>query len=232
MVKTRIPNPTATRARAGGGAGASAGAGVDEGSRRRLVVGISGASGVVLGIRLLERLRVAGGIETHLVISRNAERVLRIETDLSLGRVRALATRSYAPDDLAAPIASGSFPADGMVIAPCSIKTLSAVANCYADSLLARAADVALKERRPLILVVRETPLHVGQIRQMLLAAEAGATILPPVPAFYASPSSIDDVVDQTVGKMLDLLDLEDPQYRRWSGEQRRSRGARGGRGG
>ncbi|MDI7268021.1 MAG: UbiX family flavin prenyltransferase [Myxococcota bacterium] len=188
------------------------------GPPRRYVVGISGASGVACGVRLLEKLRGVPGVETHLVLSRNAERVLRIEAGPAPRAVRALATRSYDPDDLAAPIASGSFRTAGMVIAPCSIKTLSAVANCHAADLLARSADVTLKERRPLVLLVRETPLHVGQIRQMLLAAEAGAIVMPLVPAFYARPTSIEDIVDQTAGRILDLLGINDPVYRRWPG--------------
>jgi 4-hydroxy-3-polyprenylbenzoate decarboxylase len=184
--------------------------------RRRFVVALTGASGIVYGVRLLERLRARRGIETHLVLSRNAERVIALETDLGLEEIRALAHRSWEPEDLAAPIAGGSFRTAGMAVVPCSIKTLSAVANCYAADLVARAADVTLKERRPLVLVVRETPLHVGQIRQLLLAAEAGATILPPVPAFWARPASVADVVDQTVGKILEVLGLDDPTYRRW----------------
>ena len=186
--------------------------------RPRLVVGITGASGVVLGVRLLETLRKLGTVETHLVMSRNAERVLALESDRTPRQVRALSDVSHDPEDLAAPIASGSFRTAGMAIVPCSIKTLSSVANCHAADLVARAADVTLKERRPLVLVVRETPLHVGQIRQMMLAAESGATILPPVPAFYARPKSVSDLVDQTVGKILDVLRIDAPGWRRWAG--------------
>lgn len=188
------------------------------GAPRRIVVGISGASGVVLGVRLLATLRGLKNVETHLVMSRNAERVLALETDRTPRQVRALASRAWDPGELAAPIASGSFRTDGMVIVPCSIKTLSAVANCHAADLLSRAADVTLKEGRPLVLVVRETPLHVGQIRQMLLAAEAGAVILPPVPAFWSRPRTVADLVNQTVGKILDRLGLAPPGYRRWTG--------------
>ena len=187
-------------------------------ARPRLVVALTGASGAVYGVRLLQRLRARGDLELHLVISRNAERVLGLETDWTPARLRKLADRAYEPEDVAAPIASGSFRTAGMVVAPCSIKTLSSVANCHAADLIARAADVTLKERRPLVLVVRETPLHRGQLRQMLLAAESGATILPPVPAFYCRPKSVGDVVDQTVGKILDALGLDDPHYRRWGG--------------
>ena len=182
------------------------------------MVAITGASGILYGIRLLERLRARRDVETHLVISRNAERVIALETDWTPARIRKLADRAYDPGDFAAPIASGSFRTRGMAIVPCTIKTLSCVANSQAADLVARAADVTLKERRPLVLAVRETPLHIGQLRQMLLAAEAGATILPPVPAFYARPRSIAELVDQTVGKILDVLGLDDPSYRRWSG--------------
>jgi 4-hydroxy-3-polyprenylbenzoate decarboxylase len=186
--------------------------------RARLVVALTGASGSIYGVRLLQRLRARGDVEVHLVISRNAERVLALETDWTPVRLRRLADHAYDPEDVAAPIASGSFRTAGMVVAPCSIKTLSSVANCHAADLISRAADVTLKERRPLVLVVRETPLHPGQLRQMLLAAESGATILPPVPAFYARPKSVADVVEQTVGKILDALGLDDPHYRRWGG--------------
>lgn len=184
----------------------------------RIVVAVTGASGIVYGVRTLQRLRARGDVETHLVISRNAERVIRLETDGTPARIRRLAHRVWDADDLAAPLSSGSFRTAGMAIVPCSIKTLSAVANCHAADLVARAADVTLKERRPLVLVVRETPLHAGQLRQMLLAAQSGATILPPVPAFWARPRSIDDLVDQTVGRILDALGLDDPGLRRWSG--------------
>jgi len=191
---------------------------------RRLVVALTGASGIVYGVRVLERLRARGDVETHVVISRNAEQVMGLETDWTPARVRRLADRWYDADDLAAPIASGSFRTTGMVIVPCSIKTLSAVANCHAADLISRAADVTLKERRPLVLVVRETPLHAGQIRQMLLAAQSGATILPPVPAFYARPRSVGDLVDQTAGKILDVLGFDERSYRRWRGKPRRGR--------
>jgi flavin prenyltransferase len=184
----------------------------------RLVVAVTGASGVVYGIRLLEHLRARGDVETHLVLSRNAERVIGLETDWTPARIRRLADHAWDPDDFAAPIASGSFRTRGMAIVPCTIKTLSCVANSHAADLVARAADVTLKERRPLVLAVRETPLHLGQLRQLVLAAEAGATILPPVPAFYSHPRSVADLVDQTVGKILDVLGLDDPSYRRWPG--------------
>ncbi len=183
----------------------------------RLAVGISGASGTVYGVRLLEVLRDAG-IETHLILTTAAEEVARRELDQTPDQIRALGTYVYADDDMAAPLASGSFPVDGMVIVPCSIKSLSAVANSYCDSLLVRAADVNLKEGRPLILVVRETPLHLGHLRLMERAAEQGAVILPPMPAFYHRPTSIQDLVDQTVGKILDRLGVPHDLYRRWRG--------------
>ncbi|MBI5486782.1 MAG: UbiX family flavin prenyltransferase [Deltaproteobacteria bacterium] len=183
-----------------------------------MIVALTGASGSIYGIRLLQRLRAFPAIETHLVISRNAEKVIALETDWTPARIRKLADRCWDPGELAAPIASGSFRTSGMAIAPCSIKTLAAVAGCHAADLVSRAADVTLKERRPLVLLVRETPLHVGHLRCMLEAAQAGAVILPPVPAFYARPRSVADLVDQTVGKVLDVLGLDDPDYRRWRG--------------
>ena len=166
----------------------------------RLVVGMSGASGSIYGIRLLEVLRDVAGLETHLVVSRAAKRTLVDETDYTVRDVEALATRVYDDRDIGAALASGSFHTAGMVVAPCSIKTLSALANSYADTLIARAGDVTLKEGRPLVVVVRETPLHVGHLRQMLALAEMGAVVLPPVPAFYHRPKTIRDLVDHTVG--------------------------------
>ena len=186
--------------------------------KRPLVVALTGASGSIYGIHLLRRLRAFPAIETHLVISRNAEQVIGLETDWTPARIRKLADRVWDPEELAAPIASGSFRTAGMVIAPCSIKTLAAVAGCHAADLITRAADVTLKERRPLVLVVRETPLHAGHLRCMMEATQAGATILPPVPAFYSRPRSIADLVDQTAGKVLDVLGLDDPMYSRWQG--------------
>ena len=164
---------------------------------QRLIVGLSGASGSIYGIRLLEVLRDVPGLETHLVISRAAKRTLVDETEHTVRDVEALATRVYDDRDIGAALASGSFRTAGMVVAPCSIKTLSALANSHADTLLARAGDVTLKEGRPLVVVVRETPLHVGHLRQMLALAEMGAVILPPVPAFYHHPKTIRDLVDQ-----------------------------------
>ncbi len=184
----------------------------------RLVVGITGASGAIYGVRLLEALHAQPQVETCLVMSTSAQCILPRETGYSAQAVTALASRCFANDDLGAPIASGSYRTDGMVIAPCSIKTLSALANSYSDTLIARAGDVALKERRPLILLPRETPLHAGHLRLMLTLAELGAVILPPIPAFYGHPATIDDLVNHTVGRVLDQLRLEHKLYRPWTG--------------
>ena len=184
-------------------------------SRPRLVVGISGASGSIYGIRLLAMLRRLD-VETHLVLSNSAQVTLRHESEVSVDELKAMADHSYAQADIGASIASGSFRTLGMVVAPCSIKTLSEIASGVTSSLLTRAADVALKERRRLVLMVRETPLHLGHIRSMAAATEAGAIIYPPVPAFYARPASLEDMVDQTLGRVLDLFGLESPEVRRW----------------
>jgi 4-hydroxy-3-polyprenylbenzoate decarboxylase len=168
-------------------------------------------------VRLLEVLRQLA-VETHLVMSEAARRVAELETGYAPTQIEALAAVSYRNDEIDAPIASGSFRTSGMIVAPCSIKSLSAIANSYNDSLLARAADVALKERRKLVLVVRETPLHLGHLRLMAEATEYGAVILPPMPAFYHQPKTIADLVDQTVGKVLDQFGLEHDLYRRWQG--------------
>jgi 4-hydroxy-3-polyprenylbenzoate decarboxylase len=182
-----------------------------------LVVGISGATGVVYGIELLRALRQQGQ-PTHLILSEMAARTIAIETDLSLEEVRSLADVVHSNKDLAAPVASGSFRTRGMVVAPCSIKTLSGIANSFSNNLLIRAADVTLKERRPLIVMFRETPLHTGHLRLMLQAAEIGAVIMPPMPAFYQRPKSIDEIVRQTVGRVLDQLGIEHDLAERWSG--------------
>jgi 4-hydroxy-3-polyprenylbenzoate decarboxylase len=187
-------------------------------SPKRLVVGVSGASGAVLGVRLLEVLAQIDTIETHLIISHAARITVSDETGRSVKQVEALADVVYNPQDVGAAIASGSFPTDGMVIIPCSIKTLSAVAHCYASDLLSRAADVTLKEGRPLLLVVRETPLHLGHLRLMVQAAEMGAIIFPPVPAFYARPSSMDEMVDNTVGRILVRLGIDNALFKQWKG--------------
>ncbi|MBF0324909.1 UbiX family flavin prenyltransferase [Magnetospirillum moscoviense] len=181
----------------------------------RLVVGISGASGVIYGIRMLETLR-ALKIETHLVLSKAAEVTLAHESDLKLAQVRALADHCHRPEDIGAAPASGSFRTLGMVIAPCSVRTMSEIATGVTSSLLTRAADVALKERRRLVLMVRETPLHSGHLRTMLALSEMGAIIAPPVPAFYAAPANLDDMVDHTIGRVLDLFGLDSGRLRRW----------------
>jgi len=193
---------------------------VQDGASRRLVVGISGASGVIHGIRLLEVLHDVDSIETHLVVSNAGKQTIALETDHTGAQVEGLADEVYRPGDIAASLSSGSFATAGMVVVPCSIKTLSGIANSYADNLLTRAADVTLKDRRPLILVVRETPLHLGHLRLMTRAAEIGAVIMPPMPAFYHRPESIQDVVDQTTNRILDMLDIEldDDLFQRWRG--------------
>jgi 4-hydroxy-3-polyprenylbenzoate decarboxylase len=183
----------------------------------RMVLGITGASGTVYGVRLLEVLRDLG-VETHLVMTNAARRVVELETGYAVEQIEGLAGVSYANDEIDAPIASGSFRTAGMIVAPCSIKSLSAIANSYNDGLLVRAADVVLKERRKLVLVVRETPLHLGHLRLMAAAAEYGAVILPPMPAFYHKPKTISDLVDQTVGKVLDQFGLDHDLYQRWQG--------------
>lgn len=183
----------------------------------RLVIGITGASGVILGIRMLEVLQPMP-LETHLVLSPAARATISQETDWKVSDVIALADVSYNHADIGAAIASGSFPTLGMAVVPCSIKTLSAIANSYADDLITRAADVTLKEGRPLLLAVREAPLHRGHIRLMGLAADAGAVIFPPVPAFYTRPQSLDEIVDNTVGRILSRLGIENQGYQQWQG--------------
>ncbi|EKY3902975.1 TPA: UbiX family flavin prenyltransferase [Enterobacter hormaechei] len=187
---------------------------------KRLIVGISGASGAIYGVRLLQVLRDVAGVETHLVMSQAARQTLSLETDLSLRDVQALADVVHDARDIAASISSGSFKTVGMVILPCSIKTLSGIVNSYTDTLVTRAADVVLKERRPLVLCVRETPLHLGHLRLMTQAAELGAVIMPPVPAFYHRPQTLDDVINQTVNRVLDQFDIDLPEdlFTRWQG--------------
>ncbi len=180
-----------------------------------LVVAITGASGAVYGIETLKALKSLG-IPTHLVLSKAAQKTIKLETKATPKSVRALATTVYEEDDIAAPISSGSFKTRGMIVAPCSIKTLSGIANSYADNLIVRAADVTLKERRPLLLMVRETPLHKGHLELMTRAADLGAVILPPLPAFYHQPKTIEDIVLQSVGKALDLLGIEHDLFKRW----------------
>ncbi len=183
-----------------------------------LIVGISGASGAVYGVRLLKVLE-SHKISAHVIVSKTALLTLKEELGLSLDQVQKLAPTSYPNTDLGAAISSGSFRTRGMVIAPCSIRTLSEIAYGKTDNLLSRAADVTLKERRRLVLVVRETPLHAGHLRSMLAATENGAIIMPPVPAFYQHPQTIDDIVDQTVGRCLDLFDIDVGLVKRWRAE-------------
>jgi 4-hydroxy-3-polyprenylbenzoate decarboxylase len=188
---------------------------------RRIVVGISGASGVIYGVRILELLRQTD-IETHLIISNSGRVNIEIETDYTPEAVAAMATRTYDDGDMAAAVSSGSFLTDGMIVAPCTIKTLSGIANSYTTNLLVRAADVTLKEKRKLVLVVRETPLHRGHLRLMTLAADMGAHILPPVPSFYHQPKTIQDIIDQTIGKVFDYMGIRHDLFRRWgAGEGR-----------
>ncbi|MCB1546799.1 MAG: UbiX family flavin prenyltransferase [Hyphomicrobiaceae bacterium] len=187
--------------------------------RKRLIVGISGASGVVLGVRTLEVLRPLD-VEVHLVVSKAAELTLACETDLTRDGVRALADHTYSIADIAASIASGSFRTLGMIVIPCSIRSMSEIATGVTSNLLTRAADVVLKERRKLVLVVRETPLHALHLRTMASLAEAGAVIAPPVPGFYTRPESVDDLVDHIVGRALDQFDIEAGIVKRWRGAQ------------
>ena len=184
----------------------------------KLIVGMTGATGAIYGVRLLERLREAGA-ETHLVISRWGARTLLHETPFSREQVEALASHAYAPADMGAVISSGSFRTDGMIIAPCSAKTLAAIAHGFGESLVHRAADVVLKERRRLVLVVREAPLSDIHLENMLALSRMGAVILPPMPAFYNHPATVDDIVDHTVSRVLDQFGIEVPSAARWSGE-------------
>jgi len=185
---------------------------------RRVVVGMSGASGAIYGIRVLEALRSAADVEIHLIVSSGAAATIGYETSWTLEGVRGLAHHVHDEKDLAATLASGTFLTHGMIVAPCSIRTLSSVANSLNDNLITRAADVHLKERRPLVLMVRETPLHAGHLGLMREASLAGATILPPVPGMYTLPKTIDDVVNHSVGKALDQLGIEHTLFPRWAG--------------
>ena len=184
----------------------------------RLIIGMSGASGVIYGIRLLEVLSRVEQVETHLVLSDSAKLNIAIETDRSAKEIQALSDEVYSNRDIAARLASGSFKTDGMIVAPCAVKTLSAIANSYADSLLVRAADVVLKERRRLVLVPRETPLHTGHCELLLKASQMGAILAPPMPAHYINPQTVDDLVDHHVGRILDLFDLDPGLVQRWQG--------------
>ncbi|ELY4322084.1 UbiX family flavin prenyltransferase [Cronobacter turicensis] len=187
---------------------------------KKIIVGISGASGAIYGIRLLQTLRAVPDVETHLIMSQAARQTLALETDMSVRDVQALADVNHDARDIAASVSSGSFKTDGMIILPCSIKTLSGIVNSYTDGLLTRAADVVLKERRRLVLCVRETPLHLGHLRLMTQAAELGAIIMPPMPAFYHRPQTLDEVINQTVNRALDQLDITLPAdlFTRWPG--------------
>lgn len=188
------------------------------GGSLRLIVGVTGASGAVYPLRLLERLRNQPEIETHLILSRAGEKTLYLETGKKAQDLKALATHTWALEDIAAPIASGSFRTDGMVIAPCSINTMSAIAHGITSNLMIRSADVVLKERRQLVLMVRETPFHLGHLRTMTELAEMGAIIAPPIPAFYNHPETIMDLVDSNIDRVLDHLGVPDDAVRRWNG--------------
>ena len=186
----------------------------------QLIIGMSGASGVIYGIRLLEILKSEPEIETHLVMSESAKMNIALETNWNASDVKALADHVHSNKDIAAKIASGSFRTEGMIVAPCSIKTLSAIANSYADSLLVRAADVVLKEQRLLVLLPRETPLHIGHCELLMKASQIGAVIAPPMPAHYIKPQSVDDLVDHHVGRVLDLFDIDPGLVKRWQGSR------------
>ncbi len=185
---------------------------------RRLIIGISGSSGVIYGIRLLEVLAHCEDIETHLVLSATGKMNIPIETDHTVRQVEALADVVHKIQDVAANISSGSFRTEGMIVAPCSMKTLSGIVHSYADNLLARAADVVLKEGRRLVIMPRETPLHVGHCKLLYEAAQMGIHIAPPVPAFYNRPQTLDDIVNHSVGRVLDLFDIDPGLVKRWSG--------------
>lgn len=187
--------------------------------KKRIIIGISGSSAPIYGIRLLENLKEIGSIETHLVISKWAETTIHLEAPgWNQAKVEKLANHIYSPKNMAAKISSGSFQTHGMVVIPCSMKTLGNIAHSIGNDLLTRAADVTLKERRPLVLVPRETPLHLGHLRNMIAITEMGGIILPPIPAFYHRPRNIQDLIDHTIGKVLDLLHIEHQLFRRWEG--------------
>jgi 4-hydroxy-3-polyprenylbenzoate decarboxylase len=199
-------------------------------ARHRIVVAITGASGAAYGVRAVEMLRGMPEVETHLIITSGARKTLAYETATNAAAIMKLADVVYQEDDLAAPISSGSYRTDGMMVIPCTIKTLSGIANCYDDNLVVRAADVTLKERRRLVLVVRETPLHLSHLRLMTEVTGAGGIIVPPVPAFYHHPQTVDDIVSQTVGRVLDLFGLDAEAVHRWEGSQQAARHARANR--
>ncbi len=192
---------------------------------RRIVIAITGASGSIYGVRLLEALREEPDVETHLVVSKAGFLNVSVELDMDRAQLETLADVVHSDRDIAASVASGSFRTDGMIIAPCSMKTLASIATGVADTLVARAADVAFKERRRVVLLVRETPLHLVHLRNMTTVTELGGIVFPPVPAFYANLDSIDAMVDQTVGRVLDLFDVDSPRLRRWTGIRDRDSG-------
>jgi len=192
--------------------------------KKRLVIGITGASGTIYGIRILQALRKIESIETHLIVSDAAAICLSHEVDMSLSELKSLADVVYDVDYFSAPVASGSFKTMGMIIAPCSIKTLSSISNSLSLNLIVRAADVCLKERRKLLLMVRETPLHLGHLRTMVNVTEMGAVIMPPLPAFYTKPQSLDDIINHSAGRALDYFDIEAPEFmKRWGEDTDRS---------
>ncbi|MAW13564.1 MAG: UbiX family flavin prenyltransferase [SAR116 cluster bacterium] len=186
---------------------------------RRVIIAITGASGTIYGIRALELLRQIDDVESHAIITPSALRTALAEVDYTPDQIKLLADHVYNHKDIGAAISSGSFQTAGMLVAPCSIKTLSAIANCFNEELTARAADVCLKERRRVVLMLRETPLHAGHVRLMDHATQAGAIIMPPVPGFYTRPTTLDDIIDQSVGRALDLLDIHLPAVKRWTGK-------------
>jgi len=185
--------------------------------KKRVIIGITGASGVIYGIEMLKELSKKD-LETHLIISDSGKENITLETDYSVRDVESMADNVYHNDDLGAPLSSGSFLTNGMIVAPCTIKTLSGIANSYSDNLLVRAADVTLKEKRKLVLMIRETPLHKGHLKLMTMAADMGAHILPPIPSFYHHPKTIEDIIHQTIGKVFDYFGFEHNLFRRWGG--------------
>lgn len=195
---------------------------------KRIVIGISGASGVIYGVRMLELLKKTD-FETHLIVSDSGRLNIEIETGYKPRNVEAMADFVYDHKDMAASLSSGSFLTEGMVVIPCTIKSLSGIANSYNENLLVRAADVSLKEKRKLVLVVRETPLHIGHLRLMTLAAEMGAHLLPPVPSFYHRPKTIEDIIDQTIGKIFDYFGIEHGLFRRWGTEKKDAKDSKAG---
>jgi 4-hydroxy-3-polyprenylbenzoate decarboxylase len=195
---------------------------------KRIVIGISGASGVIYGVRMLELLKETD-FETHLIVSDSGRLNIEIETGYKPRNVEAMADFVYDHKDMAASLSSGSFLTEGMVVVPCTIKSLSGIANSYNENLLVRAADVTLKEKRKLVLVVRETPLHIGHLRLMTLAAEMGAHLLPPVPSFYHRPKTIEDIIDQTIGKIFDYFGIEHDLFRRWGADKKDAKDSKAG---